>query len=386
MMTSFRVKNYKCLRDVDLALTPIHVVIGQNDTGKTALLEAMLALHKSAQGPLAQAFSGEWQGRDLVNEDADDPRVEFGADFSDGDRIQYDLKVEFPGAGQACRPVNEHVNFCGEIGHFPPGHSAMSSVAYRANLHDVQRRMGEIVARAMGEAHLYRFDPKQMMLPAAPDTGRKFRLDPDGFGLATLLDDLLSYEPERFIALRKRFIGFYPEFRSVRLETELAVARSYQASGRHHTSQAIGKGIYFETRNGRKIRAQQASDGAILFLGLLALAHVPDPPRLLLIEEPERGVYPKRLEQVIRLLQELEDKPPDVPIPQVIMTTHSPFLLSFFKPEQVTLMSREGGDGPVRARALRDAPNIEERLGDGEFYLGELWYNLSEEELFADAR
>ena len=36
-------------------------------------------------------------------------------------------------------------------------------------------------------------------------------------------------------------------------------------------------------------------------------------------------------------------------------------------------------------RPLRDAPHIDERLGDGEFYLGELWYNLDEEELFQDA-
>ena len=40
-------------------------------------------------------------------------------------------------------------------------------------------------------------------------------------------------------------------------------------------------------------------------------------------------------------------------------------------------------DAPVRARPLRDAPNIKQRMGN-EFYLGELWYNLTEEELFGD--
>jgi len=39
----------------------------------------------------------------------------------------------------------------------------------------------------------------------------------------------------------------------------------------------------------------------------------------------------------------------------------------------------------VVARPLRDAPHIDERLAGGEFYLGELWYNLDEEELFQDA-
>jgi predicted ATPase len=388
MMTSFHVKNYKCLRDVDLALTPIHVVIGQNDTGKTALLEAMLALHRSVQGPLSSAFSGEWIGRELVNEDAEEPWVEFDAAFSweSDQQIKYHLRVEFPEPGQVCRRIDEYMDENGEIYPFPPWSPGHASVAGRANLSETDRRKGETVVSAMGEAHIYRFDPKAMMIPAVSDPNRKFRMDPDGFGLATLLDDLLGYEPERFIRLREEFIGYYPEFRSVRIETEPAQARSYSASGAYQSSRGNGKGIYFETRKGQRIRAQQASDGAIFFLGLLGLIHSPTAPGLLLLEEPERGVYPRRLEQVIHLLHQLEQRSPDEATPQIIMTTHSPFLLSQFKPNQVTLMSREGGHGPVRARALQDAPHIEERLGDNEFYLGELWYNLSEEELFADAR
>ena len=92
--------------------------------------------------------------------------------------------------------------------------------------------------------------------------------------------------------------------------------------------------------NGRTIRAQQASDGAILFLGLLALIHSPEPPKLLLIEEPEKGVYPKRLEEVIGLIRRLQEAPSGRAAPQIIMTTHSPYLLSSFHPDEVTLMVR----------------------------------------------
>ena len=147
-----------------------------------------------------------------------------------------------------------------------------------------------------------------------------------------------------------------------------------------------GKGIFFETTHGRAIRAQQASDGAILFLGLLALIHSPEPPKLLLIEEPEKGVYPKRLEEVIRLIRRLQEAPSG----RACAADHhdDPFSV----PAQLIPSGRghahgpEGRrNGPVEARPLRDAPHIEERLGRGEFYLGELWYNLSEEELFANA-
>ena len=60
------------------------------------------------------------------------------------------------------------------------------------------------------------------------------------------------------------------------------------------------------------------------------------------------------------------------------MTTHSPWLLSEFQPEEVTLMRRQP-DGSAKAFPLRDAKHIRERMGS-EFDLGELWYNLTEED------
>ncbi len=222
-----------------------------------------------------------------------------------------------------------------------------------------------------------------MAIPAAIDETRKFRMEPDGFGLATLLDDILGHDPERYLALRREFCEYFPEFRRVHLETEQAATRNYSAGGLYHSGLATGKGIYFETQSGRVIRAQQASDGAILFLGFLCLFYLPNPPKVLLIEEPETGVYPKRLNQIIDILKRMTVSESNERLPQIIFTTHSPYVLTPFKPEEVTLLSKRNGS--VIARPLRDAPHIDERLGDGEFYLGELWYNLDEEELFQDA-
>ena len=174
---------------------------------------------------------------------------------------------------------------------------------------------------------------------------------------------------------------YFPQFTAIRLRTENVAGRGEGSSSSGVAEQA-GKGIYLVSQ-GQEVRAQQASDGAILFLGILALAHLPEPPPLLLIEEPENGIYPKRLEEIVRLLKHLVERTDGGPFPQIILSTHSPYVLSFFEPEEVTFLSRTPGkpDAPVRARPLRDAPHIRERLGK-EFYLGELWYNLSEEELF----
>ena len=69
MIKQFRVQNYKALRDVTLKLTPIHVLIGPNDSGKTSLLEAVAALCLSVDHPLADSFLGQWEGHSLVTRD-----------------------------------------------------------------------------------------------------------------------------------------------------------------------------------------------------------------------------------------------------------------------------------------------------------------------------
>ena len=68
MLNRFHVENYKCLRDVTVPLTPIHVLIGQNDAGKSSLLEALYAFFRSSDFALPEAFSGHWLGDDLVYE------------------------------------------------------------------------------------------------------------------------------------------------------------------------------------------------------------------------------------------------------------------------------------------------------------------------------
>ncbi|MGE5297452.1 MAG: AAA family ATPase, partial [Solirubrobacterales bacterium] len=66
MIKRLKVKNFKALRDVEIELTPIHVLIGPNDSGKTSILDALAALCRSVDHNLADAFPGSWRDRELV--------------------------------------------------------------------------------------------------------------------------------------------------------------------------------------------------------------------------------------------------------------------------------------------------------------------------------
>jgi hypothetical protein len=387
-LSRFGVKNYKCLGDIDIPLTPIHVLIGQNDCGKTSLLEAMAAFFATRETDLESIFPEPWVGQELVRHGSSGASVELCAEWtqlasdntpSPYPKVQYGLSLDFPFRDRrTCLAKNQWIETDGQRRPiYPNSPIGVSNLKY---LKDDNRAISDLLK----PAHKYALDANQMVLPAGFDSSRKFRLDPDGFGLATLLDDILSLDPKAFLDIREEFCQLFPQFRSVRVSTEYGIART-QSNGLPQSSSVTGKGIYLETQSGETVRARHASDGAILFLGLLALSHLPEPPGLLLLEEPENGVYPMRLGQIITLLKKMVNRTERSQFPQVILTTHSPYVLSFFEPEEVTLLSRPAGapDAPVRARPLRDAPNIRERMGS-DFYLGELWYNLSEGELFGD--
>ncbi|MGA2066024.1 MAG: AAA family ATPase [Thermoguttaceae bacterium] len=402
-LSRFGVKNYKCLGEIDIPLTPIHVLIGQNDAGKTSLLEAMDALCSYARRP-NDVFPRPWSGRELVFHRAAEPTLEFWGEWSEMDgnasgaqpsspSVRTRLVFKLPAEGTNCRLAAEGVAIpedsreASETKRLPgatvkdgwvgvdtaPGHPFQGGEALgRAHLRLFKSQLSR-------PAHMYALNARAMRAPAALDYRRRFRMGPDGFGLPTLLDDILGHDGRRFGELTEEFCHYFQQFRHLRIvQSEVA--------GSGGTVQT-GKGIVLETKSGNDVRAQQASDGAILFLGLLALSYLPEPPALLLIEEPENGVYPIRLAKVIELLKSLICRAERPAFPQIILSTHSPYVLSLFAPEEVTFLSRPPGDpdGPVRARPLRDAPNIRERLAGGEFYLGELWYNLTEEELFGDA-
>ena len=400
-LSRFGVKHYKCLGDIDIPLTPIHVLIGENDAGKTSLLEAIAAYTASSSMPVDALFPDPWSGADLVLHGTEERNVVFEgvwkAHPNDEPQdvppsVRYGLTLEFGGEGKQCEckgewigPANAVRGLSGEYVKRAPNKTWLGSTQAVSYFQEASRDYVRAIWCALKPAPMYLLDPRIMALPAAIDPGRAFRMDLDGFGLATLLDDILDHHAEQFLRLRDTFCDFFPQFKTVRIASEGALDRRTASSGLFASKAGVGKGIHFEVQSGRTIRAQQASGGAILFLGFLAIAHLPEPPSLLLIEEPENGVYPKRLGEVIKILKQMVKREDGRHFPQIILTTHSPFVLSFFEPEEVTFLSRprDQPDGPVRARPLRDAPNIRERMGS-EFYLGELWYNLSEEDLFGE--
>jgi predicted ATPase len=228
--------------------------------------------------------------------------------------------------------------------------------------------------------HYFRWNPRTLALPVAPDSNRRFRLNSDGFGLALLLDDILGFDRKQFEELETRFRGVFPEVTSIKLLRQMAYrAPLDDVEQVSKLDRADGKGIYFEIRgNTQLVPAAHASDGAMLILAYMAVLFSPQQPRLLLIEEPENGIHPKRLVNVLGLLKELVKEQAHT---QVVMTTHSPYLVDLLDPVEATLCTK-GKDGSINLKRLSESELV--RQQKSLFTLGEIWTSEGDEDLAVD--
>ena len=129
------------------------------------------------------------------------------------------------------------------------------------------------------------------------------------------------------------------------------------------------KVVGVQETSGQVYRSSEISDGLLLFIGLATAAQLRvGTPSLVAIEEPERGIHPRRLRDVVDYFRRIAMRGT-----QVIMTTHSPLLLDQFRdlPESVILFDRdESGSHVKRLIDVKDW----EQLVEGS-PLGEVWYS-----------
>lgn len=206
----------------------------------------------------------------------------------------------------------------------------------------------------------YRLDPAQLRAPAQVGILRDCPLPPGGNGLVDVIDRLpLS----KRIVLQTDFLERIPTVAEVRPD-------------RPESGQTGVKELWFDVKGAGVLPARQMSDGAMLLLAYLAIIHDKNAPRLIMIEEPENGIHPKQLEYVVQMLASLTER--DEPV-QVIITTHSPYVLDFVPRDAVRVFSR-GPDGNVSVEAFHSFEGISDMLSKG-MTLGEAWYNADEDDL-----
>ena len=206
------------------------------------------------------------------------------------------------------------------------------------------------------------FDVPKLFLPME-SAGAKASIDvseivdADGKNVAALLDFMLRKERKLFFELVEALKAMIPGLEDIDIETPSPETRL----------------VNLLLDDGFQMPAAFASMGVRLMIFFATFAFHPNPPKLILIEEPETGVHPQRLAKIVELLRGISTGAMGRRPAQIVLTTHSPYLLDCvdLETDNVLVFQRDA-DGVRSAKSMNN-----ERLKKhmDEFMLGEFWFN-----------
>ncbi|MDP3073742.1 MAG: AAA family ATPase [Opitutaceae bacterium] len=318
MIASIAFRKFKALRNTRVALAPFNLVIGPNGSGKTSLIESVMRLKTLAKLPLATGAASRQR--------------------ADGPAIEFNFAPPHEGITAQLGCVSDLV--CDTLRIIPE--EAAGWAALRDELADLRS---------------YTLQPEALAGAAQRADGA--RLSSSGHNLAAVLAHLRSAAPAAFAGMRAELFRIVPEFAGLEL-----VEEGGQVS------------FALQLTEGGQVPADELSQGTLCLVAVLALAFDPDPPRVLCIEEIDRGFHPRTLREVRDALYRLShprsaglDRRPT----QIITTTHSPYFIDLFRdhPDEIIISKKQGR--AAQFSRLSDRADLGELLGEGS--LGDMWFS-----------
>ena len=346
-----------------IPLQPFNVIIGRNGSGKSTLLEALQWIDTTMRRDAREA-SDRYHGiRDLVNLRSRSAVPSFGITLTwspgaDGARsLRYQLEVQED--QETARIANETLTFLDNsentrprlISTLGPGDRTvwLEPESLGLSMHEPDRlalawvdniKMADpadslrFVSEFWRRAVFLRLSPSRLQ-EGSPATRRSFEplLDEEGQNLPALLNELSD---EQRAALVEAISEILPGIRDV------TVSSAEAGRGETHVHYSLLEEMYFPGGAGKKpfpIPAWMLSEGTRRITAILALL-VRDPaPTLLCIEEIENGLDPWTVKAILRHLQDAASRGT-----QVLLTTHSPWVLDDVPMDSILLVRRRGGD------------------------------------------
>lgn len=396
-LKSFRLRNFKAVRDSGpVKFTPLTVFIGNNGSGKSSLLEAMETFQDIVEDDLDSAME-EWHGFEHiwyqgVKHEARSPRV--GDRESLTNPMEFELKgtlhrknfvvemkIGLSGGGNDLFIASENVSITGELKASRDAFGALSvdaSIPFdygQVNLQmddssplpkldDGVSYIGETpyLRNLISDWQFLSLIPQTMGIPIPQRRARRdVVLEKDGSNIAEYLLSIRTLDQSAFDGIIETLRYVMP----FALDLQPALTSELERT------------VYLQLTEGEyKVPGWLLSTGTLRIVALLATLRHPTPPPVILIEEIENGLDPRSIHLLIDEIRTLVESGSS----QVIITTHSPYLLDLLDISQIVLVERKQGEPtftrPADQESLQEWSN---KFGPGKLYTMDLLHNTAEQ-------
>lgn len=100
----------------------------------------------------------------------------------------------------------------------------------------------------------------------------------------------------------------------------------------------------------------QISDGTLRIFGILLALYQNPPPPFIALEEPEQTVHPAILSMLSEAFREVSERT------QLLITSHSPYLVDFFEAEEIRIVSMQNGKTQISPIKPSQVESVKENL------------------------
>lgn len=362
-LQSIRIRNFKAIVDSKTGrLGPLTAFIGNNGSGKSSLIEALETYQKIVTDGLDDAMQ-RWMGIEHVRHKAMEAKERAGEavnpitfNLAIGKTLLKTTRIEMkvnndPSASRIyiASESSRHAN--GWSIESPIDRTSDSARAGQSILSRARGKHGEIADQIRNWQFLT-LQPERMGMPQPQQrTGGQVRLAKDGSNIADYLLDIRRLDQAAFDGIVETMSYVLP------------YARDLQPSV---TSELERKAYLQLTEADYKVPGWMLSTGTLRMLALLALLRHPNPPPLIVVEEIENGLDPRSIHLIVEEIRNAILSG----VTQVILTTHSPYLLDLLALEHLVLVERDAKGQP---RFSRPADNQDLARWAQEFSPGKLY-------------
>jgi predicted ATPase len=357
MIKRLRASRFRSLgKDVTVDFGPLTVLVGQNGAGKSNTIDALVFLSDCMQIGLEGAVTkrhgiaairyANMHGRPFdVSVRVEVVHEGVGGVYEivlTGDRVEdYRVKREYAEV--------RGVSFVVENGTWkgPPDlHPRVESTSLALPALAGDARFAPL-AQALRSIASYSIFPDELRVPQKYDPRRP--MDRHGVNWVSLLKDQpeATWKPD-LVAVLNKLTGDIADVKFV------PVAGFLVAQFKHERDPQAKRKQWFD--------ATQESDGTLRVAGMMTALLQSPRPELLAIEEPELTVHPGAIRLLYEYIKEGTLRG------QVVLTTHSPDLLSMLSADEVRVVDR--AEDETRVGALEESQR--EAVMNGLFTLGEV--------------
>jgi len=390
MISELKIRNFKSLESVDLKLGHFNLLVGANASGKSNFLDALrflqglgngLTIDEILNGKPPSSTSLKWDGirggaefvsyrtkrglttstieLEVILKSARDQNLKYEMEFNpsermfvserltDGTEILHEMTREKHKQQSYENLAIPYVS--SSIGNLFANLHFYDSLRANANAqHNSLEKIPDGESRKLKELcwEVLDFFRDMQFLDPLPATLRSYsskvlRLGENGEGFAALIHEIESN------GSKPALLEWLKELRPDEVDDIYAL-------------EGLNNDFMVAIKEGNKeFRGPVLSEGTLRFIALAAAFFQPSMPKVLVIEEIERGLHPSRLRLLLELMRSQSRRTGT----QVFATTHSPTLLAWLTEEDrktTFVCTRDAESGATRMRSLAEVPRLEE--------------------------